>query len=185
MERADSVRSGTAAAGRGGKGRASGVEPRRKASRGRAGADATAESSRASEASEDVAPAGSHSRGGRKSGARGGKGGRDAAASSAARGAAVADAAAGAANADSRPAGGAPAAGDAAVVSTEVEQWALLQGHQALLAIAPEDEVLAELLSLQAELAQVRAWFCGVCLAGACSASQVTACSSKPKVAQR
>jgi hypothetical protein len=41
------------------------------------------------------------------------------------------------------------------VASTEAEQWELLQGQLELLAIAPEDEVLAEILSLQTELAQV------------------------------
>jgi hypothetical protein len=42
-----------------------------------------------------------------------------------------------------------------AIMSTAEEQWENLQGQQELLAIAPEDEVLAEILSLQSELAQV------------------------------
>ena len=41
------------------------------------------------------------------------------------------------------------------VAATVDEQWSQLNGHLELLAMAPEDEVLAEILSLQMELAQV------------------------------
>jgi hypothetical protein len=75
-----------------------------------------------------------------------------------------------------------------AVVSTEAEQWSQLNNQLDLLAIAPEDEILAEILSLQTELAQVCAkdWLVPChcqhsCWAtAACAASSMTVDTAPP-----